>query len=282
MSPLAVGLLVCAVLLTGAAAVVGWRLLADVVGHGGAAVLVALGSALVVGGPWLLSVAALSARTARAVRGAPRGGRLLAVATAGLPGGRGEWGAAMRAELASIDDPRERRRFARGCTWAALRQGTGRVPVALVLGVALAFALATVAVSRLVFAGHGPGILGYVAVGFPQVVLLAAAFLPAWSTRSFRVGLETGALALVAALLGYLAVAMPESAYWYHQAGVYLLDGDPPKTPDPNPALDPLLPLFLVAPLLLWPPCAVIGAELGARLSWRRAHGHAAVPAVTA
>ena len=38
--------------------------------------------------------------------------RLLDLATAGLPAHRRAWGAAMRGELAAIDDPAVRRRFA--------------------------------------------------------------------------------------------------------------------------------------------------------------------------
>ncbi len=52
--------------------------------------------------------------------------RLLALATAGLRGGRRTWGAAMRAELAAIDNDSERRRFAVGCALTALRTGWTR------------------------------------------------------------------------------------------------------------------------------------------------------------
>lgn len=271
----AIALLVLGLASVGAGAYLGWRLLPGVRGHGvaAAAVAVVVGT-LVFAGTWVLAVTALAGRVSGVLRRAPRDGaaRLLAVATAGIPGQRGVWAAGMRAELASIDDPRERRRFARGCAVAALRHGSGRVPVGLVLGTGLVFAAGTFMASRVAFAGDGPGILGWVTVGTPQLVLVGVGLWAARSTGSFRVGLETGMLAFLAALIGYLAVVMPESAYWYHQEGVYVLDGDPPKGGvDAMPALDPLGPVFLGAVLLLWSPCAVIGAELGARLAETRA-----------
>jgi hypothetical protein len=46
--------------------------------------------------------------------------RVLAVAVRLLPSGRSEWGRAMQAELASLDDVRARRRYALGCARAVL------------------------------------------------------------------------------------------------------------------------------------------------------------------
>lgn len=46
--------------------------------------------------------------------------RVLAVAVRLLPSGRSEWGRAMQAELASLDDARARRRYALGCARAVL------------------------------------------------------------------------------------------------------------------------------------------------------------------
>lgn len=51
--------------------------------------------------------------------------RLLALATKGMPAHRIEWGAPLRAELASIEDPRDRRRFARSAGRAAFARGLG-------------------------------------------------------------------------------------------------------------------------------------------------------------
>jgi hypothetical protein len=46
--------------------------------------------------------------------------RVLAIAVRLLPSGRSEWGRAMQAELASLDDARARRRYALGCARAVL------------------------------------------------------------------------------------------------------------------------------------------------------------------
>jgi hypothetical protein len=45
--------------------------------------------------------------------------RLLAVALRVLPAGRRDWGRAMQAELATVEEPADRRRFARGCVRTA-------------------------------------------------------------------------------------------------------------------------------------------------------------------
>jgi len=74
--------------------------------------------------------------------------RALEVSVRLLPSHRSDWGEAMRAELAALDDIHERRRYARGCGWAALRADTARTTVgvraiAQAFGaVALAFAFA--------------------------------------------------------------------------------------------------------------------------------------------
>ena len=57
--------------------------------------------------------------------------RVLALETTGLHGARDRWGAAMRAELASIDEPGQRGRFARSAAGVALRRGTGPWPAVL-------------------------------------------------------------------------------------------------------------------------------------------------------
>ncbi|SDJ44553.1 hypothetical protein SAMN05444157_3400 [Frankineae bacterium MT45] len=74
---------------------------------------------------------------------------LLAVLQACLAPGRHDWGAAMRAELAGIDEPPQRRRFARSCgkvivgDRASLRSAAGSLAVvaALVAGLAVAITL---------------------------------------------------------------------------------------------------------------------------------------------
>jgi hypothetical protein len=60
------------------------------------------------------------------------------------------------------------------------------------------------------------------------LVLFGVAFLAAVTTRSFRIGLTTGGLCLVASFLAWLTVSMVEGAHWYHVAGVYIMDGDAP------------------------------------------------------
>jgi hypothetical protein len=70
--------------------------------------------------------------------------RLLALATTGRRGRWAEWGAAMRAELASIAaSPRERLRFAAGCALTALRRGWGRSPWVVAAACAALFAALT-------------------------------------------------------------------------------------------------------------------------------------------
>ena len=75
-------------------------------------------------------------------------GWLLAAAAATLPAGRRDWGAAMAAELAQVQDRRARWRFAAGCARAAVfPPGGSRAPVVvagvLAVAVVAATALAT-------------------------------------------------------------------------------------------------------------------------------------------
>lgn len=57
----------------------------------------------------------------RLFRKSPTAESILTQATRLLGPAGTEWADAMRAELAALDDPRARRRFALGCVWAALR-----------------------------------------------------------------------------------------------------------------------------------------------------------------
>jgi hypothetical protein len=223
------------------------------------------------GTPLAIASALVVERSASAGRGRDRPERLLGLATAGLRGSRREWGAAMRAELASIDAPRERRRFARGCAVAAIRAGTGWRPWLIAIGVGVAFAVGTYAASRASLAGGRSGIMGYTLLP-PVAALFSLAFATALVTRSFRSGLVTAVLALVAGLVGMLAVAMVEAAHWYDVAGVYLMDGDAPKEGGLDrvgAVLDPVAPTFVVFHLLIWAPWTVLGAAAG---SWLRRH----------
>jgi hypothetical protein len=195
--------------------------------------------------------------------------RLLRLATAGLRGSRDEWGAAMRAELESIEDPKERRSFAIGCTMTALRTGTGRGPWVIAICVGIAFAAGVFVVSRASLAGNRGGIMGFT-LAWPPIVLFVLAFVTSLRTRSFRTGLASGVLALLAGLVAMLPVAMVEAAHWQDVAGIFLMDGDPPKEGGLGrleAILDPVSPAFLGAYLLLWAPWPVLGAAAG---SWRR------------
>jgi hypothetical protein len=181
----------------------------------------------------------------------------------GLREPRDEWGVAMRAELASIDDPRERRRFALGCTVTALRVGAGRGPWLIAVGTGLLFAICTFAASRGTLPGGTVGTIGFT-LASPPLMLFAVTFLTALTTRSFRTGLASGVLALLAGLVCMLAVAMAEAAHLHGVAGNYLTYGNFPREGidrfDAGPA-------FVVGYLLIWLPWPVLGAAAG---SWRR------------
>jgi hypothetical protein len=113
-----------------------------------------------------------------------------------------DWGAALRAELATITVPRERRRFAVGAAVALLGRPHSRRSVVVASAVAVAFGAGLLGVSR---AGLGDDGLASVTLLLPPVVLFTTAYLCARSTRSLRFGLETG---VVAALTTLVAVAM--------------------------------------------------------------------------
>jgi hypothetical protein len=197
--------------------------------------------------------------------------RLLAIATAGLPGHRSEWGAAMRAELASIDDPGERRRFARSAARTAFRQGLG-LSVGLGLLGAVLVAVAAVTASRLQLANGGPGVLE-VTVPVPAFILLFVGLVSAAVARSFWTGLKTGIIALAASSVGLSAVLAVEGMVWMDRHGVFILDGDPPKGPVRTE--DVVFNIFStgmwVGHAILWAPGVLIGALLGAWIAgWGR------------
>jgi hypothetical protein len=174
----------------------------------------------------------------------------------------------MRAELASIDDPRERRRFALGCTLAALRTGTGPGPWLISAGVGIVFAAGTLVASRAALAGGRAGIMGP-AIAWPPLVLFAVALITSRATRSFRIGFVAGGLALLAGLIGMLVVSMVEAARWHDVAGVFLVDGDYPTggLERMDAILDPIAPTFVAIYVLIWTPWPVLGAAVG---SWSR------------
>jgi hypothetical protein len=72
--------------------------------------------AAIIASPWLVAVRLTAARNVSRDAQA----WLLGAAVAMLPADRGEWGVAMTAELAQVEDRAARWRFALGCAWAAL------------------------------------------------------------------------------------------------------------------------------------------------------------------
>jgi hypothetical protein len=203
-------------------------------------------------------------------------GRLLAAAaivTGGRPspdGDQPDWGAALRAELATITDPRERRRFAVGAALALLGRPHSRRSFLLSAGVAVAFGAGLLGVSR---AGLGDNGLGSVTMLVPPVMLFATAYLCARSTPSLRFGLETG---IVAALITLVAVALVygvEAAHWHDVApGTSVLDGDPVDYDSARAAvLDTVHPIILLVHLVFWSPWPVLGAVAGGRARAPRA-----------
>jgi hypothetical protein len=236
--------------------------------------------ALFFGWPHALAAATAVVATVRTAVGADTPARLLALATGGRRGRWDEWGAAMRAELASITaSPRERLRFAAGCALTALRRGWGRSPWIVAIGSAVLFAALTVATSRASLHGGRTGSLWAVIYGPPQITLLLVGLVAAWTGRSMRTGLEHAVAALAGILLGVLAAAIPEGALWAREAGVFLLDGDAPSTPltAAGGALDALKATTLIWGLPHWLPWPVLGAAAGAWL--RRRARPAAQPA---
>jgi hypothetical protein len=233
--------------------------------------------ALFFGWPHALAATTAVVAAARTAVGVDAPARLLALATSGRRGRRDEWGAAMRAELASIGGPSgDRLRFSTGCAVTALRRGWGRSPWVTGAACAVLFFAVTLVTSRLALSGDWSFTLWGVLYGPPQLTLLLVGLVAAWRGRSMRTGLEHAGAALVGILLGVLAAAIPEGARWANEAGVFMLDGDAPSTPltAAAGALD-ALKATLTWGLPHWLPWPVLGAAVGARLGTRRAR-HAA------
>jgi len=224
--------------------------------------------ALFFGWPHALAAATAVIATARTANGADGPARLLALVSSGRRGHRDDWGAAMRAELASITGPqRERLRFAVSCTPTALRRGWGRSPWIVAVACGTLFAALTVATSRASLHGNRGGSLFGILFGPPQITLLLVGFVAAWKGCSMRHGLEHAVPALIAILVGVLATAIPEGALWAREAGVFILDGDYPSTAlTPGEGARDALQATLTWGLLLWLPWPVLGAAAGAQL----------------
>jgi len=215
--------------------------------------------------PWPLLGAAFGARTQNA--GRRRAVRdvwqlVLDLATADLPENRCAWGAALRAELAAIDPPAERRGFALGAVWAALRSGRPHGAWVRAAGVAVVVAGGSFAASRWSLTHGQGGVLGFW-MAVPSVLLLAVALAAAWRNRSFGSGLRAGVLAGLAALVAALAVGIPEALVWAHQQAGYLSTGDAVPPTWQSAVGDVLRPEFLLGMIVFWTTGTAGGAALG-------------------
>jgi hypothetical protein len=177
-------------------------------------------------------------------------------------GEQADWGAAVRAELATITVPRERRRFAVGATVALLGRPHSLRSGLLAACVAVASGAGLLGVSR---AGLGEDGLGSVTMLVPPVMLFTVAYLGARSTRSLRFGLETGILAALTTLVAVAVVYGVEAAHWYHIApDVSVLDGDHVDFDSTRAAvLDAAHPIILLVHLVFWSPWPILGAWAG-------------------
>ncbi|MEV4537649.1 hypothetical protein AB0J82_28115 [Asanoa sp. NPDC049518] len=222
-------------------------------------------AALVWAAPWPVIGAALG--DAPGSRHPVRDGSqlLLDLATSGLPESRSAWGAALRAELANIDPPRERRWFAVGGAWAAIRSGASRHAWLAAAGVLLVVAAASLAASRWSLAHDRGGVLVFWTT-VPNALLLAVALATAWRTRSFATGLRAGVLAGCAALVAVLVVGIPEAVVWANQRAGYLTTGDAVPPDWQSAVRDVLRPEFLVSILVPWTAAVASGAAVGAAL----------------
>lgn len=224
----------------------------------------ALAPTLMLGVPLALASVVIVRRVAEAAVGVDFPARLIAVSTAGLPEDRREWGSAMRAELDAVEGASARRRFATGCSLAAIWAGITRRAVVLAAGFAALIGLGTLIASRVSLGLERGGILSYSTL-VPVAVLFTVGLMGA--RRSFRAGLTTGALTLVFSLVCVAIVGTVEAGLWFDSAGVYIMDGDSPKAGMTRAAviLDPISPSFVLLHLLFWLPWSVLGAALGTR-----------------
>jgi hypothetical protein len=194
---------------------------------------------------------------------------LLDVATTDLPEARRDWGTALRAELAAIDEPAQRRAFAIGGAWAALRAGAlhGARPVAA--GVGVVVAAGSLAASRWSLAHDQGGILSFW-VSFPSVLLLAVALVVARRSGSFVAGLHASWLSGAAALVAVVVVGVPEAILWAQRRAGYLSTGDAIPPTWQAAVLDVLRPEFLIGMAAFWTMAALGGAAIGVALPERR------------
>jgi hypothetical protein len=153
--------------------------------------------------------------------------RVLALETASLHGPCGRLGAAMRAELASIDDPGQRSLFARSAAAMALRRGTGPWPAVLAVAAGVGAAVVVFMAARISFGRpRDRGIIGEPTMGLVMLLLVGTVIAGTLIGRSFRAGLETAVLSWLAVYVCTVAVEIPLAIAWYIDDGILLLDGE--------------------------------------------------------
>jgi len=128
-----------------------------------------------------------------------------------------EWIAAVRSELAAVEDPRERRRFARAVVVVVVVRRTLTAWTWLLAGgVAVALALGLLGLSR---ARVGDGV-GDFTLFVPPLVFFAVGAVAAKRLGSFSRGLVVAAAVAVLSAVAMLPVAATEAAHLYAEAGV--------------------------------------------------------------
>jgi hypothetical protein len=128
-----------------------------------------------------------------------------------------EWIAAVRSELAAVEDPRERRHFARAVVAVVVVRRTLTAWTWLLAGcVAVALALGLLALSR---ARVGDGV-GDFTLFVPPLVFFAVGAVAAKRLGSFSRGLVVAAAVAVLSAVAMLPVAATEAAHLYAEAGV--------------------------------------------------------------
>ncbi len=177
--------------------------------------------------------------------------------------GRRDATAALRDELAGIEAPRERRRFAGKAALALLGPAHRGRSVLVAAGTAVVSGAALLCFSR--FVAHGGG-LGTVSVLVPPVLLFVVGFACARAARSLRFGLETGVLAVALTLVAVAAVYGIEAAHWFDVTHASVLDGEPLRVITSRAAvLDAMHPVILLVHVVFWLPWPVLGAVAGVR-----------------
>jgi len=190
-------------------------------------VLELIGAFVTTGTAFALTAAVVAWWIARKAVGRDGAERVLALETASLHGPRDRWGAAMRAELDSIEDPVERGRFARSAGALAFRHGTGPWPAVLAVLAGLGAAVVVFSAARISFERpKDRGIIGEPLMGLVLLFLIVAVIAGTLIGRSFRAGLETAVLAWLAVYVCTVAVEIPQALAWYHDEGILLLDGE--------------------------------------------------------